>query len=148
MPGVVAVKSVGTYERTNATSVPLIGAPQVWQGTAHFQGQGVKIAVIDTGIDYTHANFGGPGTVAAYKAAKATNTCRPIRRSSAPRRRRSRAAPIWWVTPTTAEQRRRLPDPNPLDCESTSGSVGHGSHVAGTAAGFGVKADGTTFAGP
>ena len=26
--------------------------------------------------------------------------------------------------------------------------MGHGSHVAGTAAGFGVKADGTTFAGP
>lgn len=41
-----------------------------------------------------------------------------------------------------------VPDPNPLDCEFTSGSVGHGSHVAGTAAGSGVKSDGTTFAGP
>ena len=30
IPGVVSVKAVGTYERTNATSVPLIGAPQVW----------------------------------------------------------------------------------------------------------------------
>ncbi len=34
------------------------------------------------------------------------------------------------------------PDPNPLDCN------GHGSHVAGTAGGNGVKADGTTFHGP
>jgi len=34
------------------------------------------------------------------------------------------------------------PDPNPLDCN------GHGSHVAGTAAGFGVTAAGTTFTGP
>ncbi len=40
------------------------------------------------------------------------------------------------------------PDPNPLDCESTSGSDGHGSHVAGTAAGFGVTADGATYTGP
>ncbi len=29
-----------------------------------------------------------------------------------------------------------------MDCN------GHGTHVAGTAAGFGVNADGTTFAGP
>ena len=36
------------------------------------RGEGIKIAVIDTGIDYTHANFGGPGTVAAYNAAHAT----------------------------------------------------------------------------
>src|SRR5207237_5199704 len=34
------------------------------------------------------------------------------------------------------------PDPDPADCN------GHGSHTAGTAAGFGVKADGTTFHGP
>ena len=40
------------------------------------------------------------------------------------------------------------PDPNPLDCVHTSGSVGHGSHVAGTAAGSGVLANGTTYTGP
>src|SRR5215470_15400268 len=74
IPGVVGVRTVGTYERTNATSVPLIGAPLAWQLPAHFQGQGIKIAIIDTGIDYTHANFGGPGTVAAYMAAKATDS--------------------------------------------------------------------------
>ena len=34
------------------------------------------------------------------------------------------------------------PDPNPLDC------YGHGSHTAGTAAGFGVLNDGTTYTGP
>ncbi len=39
VPGVVDVKRVGTYERSNATSVPLIGAPLVWQGAAHLQGQ-------------------------------------------------------------------------------------------------------------
>jgi hypothetical protein len=35
-----------------------------------------------------------------------------------------------------------VPDPNPLDCN------GHGSHVAGTVAGYGVLADGTTYHGP
>lgn len=32
-------------------------------------GSGVKVAVLDTGIDYTHAAFGGEGTEAAYVAA-------------------------------------------------------------------------------
>lgn len=44
-------------------SVPLIKAPDVWnmkdsQGRA-VTGQGVKIAIIDTGIDYTHQDLGG-----------------------------------------------------------------------------------------
>src|SRR5262249_20805806 len=33
-------------------------------------------------------------------------------------------------------------DPDPMDCN------GHGTHVAGTAAGYGVNADGSTYAGP
>ena len=35
-------------------------------------GKGVKIAVLDTGIDYTHAGFGGPGTLEAYKKAQSS----------------------------------------------------------------------------
>ncbi len=38
-------------------SVPLIGAPQVWQ--AGFTGKGVKVAIVDTGIDPTHLDFAG-----------------------------------------------------------------------------------------
>ena len=73
MPGVVAVHAVTTYKIDNAVSVPFLGVPQVWQNTG-YTGKNVKIGIIDTGIDYTHANFDGPGTVAAYDQAKATDT--------------------------------------------------------------------------
>ncbi len=73
MPGVVAVHAVTTYKIDNAVSVPFLGVPQVWQNTG-YTGKNVKVGIIDTGIDYTHANFDGPGTVAAYDQAKATDT--------------------------------------------------------------------------
>jgi Subtilase family len=36
-------------------------------------GKGVRVAVLDGGVDYTHKSFGGPGTVAAYQAAYGTD---------------------------------------------------------------------------
>lgn len=154
LPGVVGVLPVGVYERVNTNSVPLIGAPLAWQSTAHFQGQGVKVAIIDTGIDYTHANFGGPGTVSAYTTAKASNTL-PASPSlfgpGAPKVKGGTdlVGDSYDANPGNATyQPVPHPDPNPLDCASNSGSSGHGSHVAGTAAGYGVKTDGTTYGGP
>ncbi len=144
LPGVVLVAPVQKFTRSNALSVPFLGAPQVWQGTPGFRGEHVKIAIIDTGIDYTHANFGGPGTVAAFKAAAATSTLPADPTMFGPNAPKVKGgtdlvgdaynADIAGSTP--------VPDPNPLDCE------GHGSHVAGTAAGFGVTNDGKTYHGP
>src|SRR5207247_11137107 len=76
LPNVVDVLPVATYTPDNDTSVPYIGAPQVWNGSPapNLHGEGIKIGIIDTGIDYTHANFGGPGTPLAYQNALSSDT--------------------------------------------------------------------------
>ena len=145
---VVAVRPLAVVQPDNVRGVSLIGAPAVWDGVNGLHGEKIKIAVIDTGIDYTHANFGGPGTIAAYNAANAADTL-PANAAlfgpAAPRVKggidlvgddynADRTDPAYQPVPH--------PDPNPLDCN------GHGSHVAGTAAGSGVLANGTTYTGP
>jgi subtilisin family serine protease len=62
-----SVQPVSIVQKTLSSSVPFIGAPQVWS-TFGARGQGMRVALVDTGIDYTHASFGGAGTVAAYEA--------------------------------------------------------------------------------
>jgi subtilisin family serine protease len=153
MPGVIDVRPVRiarpqSDRPDNAVSVPFIGAPTVWDGGTGFRGEGIKIAVIDTGIDYTHANFAGPGTAAAYDAAHAHET-----EPADPALFGPNAPKVKGGTdlvgdaydasaPAGSPALVPHPDPNPLDCN------GHGSHVSGTAAGFGVLGDGTTFPGP
>ena len=64
---VASVQPVGIVRKHLTTSVPFIKAPEVWS-TYGVRGEGMRVAVVDTGIDYTHASFGGAGTVAAYEA--------------------------------------------------------------------------------
>ncbi len=143
LPGVVEVKGVRTYHLDNAESVPFIGAPQAWQGPPGLHGEHIRVAVIDTGVDYTHANFGGPGTVNAWKAAFAAST-QPadptLFGSNAPKVKGGidLVGDAYNANDPTSVP---MPDPNPLDCN------GHGSHTAGTATGFGVTSAGTTFNG-
>lgn len=61
-----SVQPVGIVQKTLSTSVPFIGATQVWN-QFDVRGEGMRVAIVDTGIDYTHASFGGPGTVEAYE---------------------------------------------------------------------------------
>ncbi|GAA2159360.1 S8 family serine peptidase [Pedococcus bigeumensis] len=134
LPGVKAVHRITPKLPSNSSSVPLIGAPAVWKAKAE-TGQGVRVGVIDTGIDYTHADFGGPGTTAAYDTAKASNTFTPTAKVVGGYDFAGDAYnPGEGVTTP-------VPDPNPLDCE------GHGSHVAGTTAGLGVTKAGATYTG-
>ena len=147
LPDVVAVRPLQVMQRDNTRGVPMIGAPGVWDGVAGLHGENIKVAVIDTGIDYTHANFGGPGTVADFERRDAADTLPAIPSLFGPgAARQGRSRPGRRRLQRDAGRRlARLvphPDPNPLDCN------GHGSHVAGSAAGSGVLADGSTYAGP
>ncbi len=66
-PSVARVSQVRDYELMLDETVPYIGAAEVQrQG---LNGAGVRVAVFDSGIDYTHAAFGGPGTVEGYLAS-------------------------------------------------------------------------------
>ncbi|MEJ6472902.1 S8 family serine peptidase [Pseudoalteromonas piscicida] len=63
-----SVLPVFDYKPHVADSADYIKAtPLVTSGEA--TGEGVRVAVLDTGIDYTHKAFGGAGTVEAYEAA-------------------------------------------------------------------------------
>jgi len=144
LPGVVAVKAVRTYHLVNAHSVPFIGAPQVWEGPPGLHGEHIRIAVIDTGVDYTHANFGGPGPVAAFKAAFANRPLPADPTLFGPDAPKVKGGTDLVGDAYNADNPNSvpMPDPNPLDCN------GHGSHTSGTVTGFGVTAAGKTFTGP
>lgn len=148
MPGVRLVERVPLLHRQLASAVPVMGAPQVWDRAASVTGQGVTIGIIDSGIDYTHADFGGAGTPADYAA----NDPEILEVGSFPT---SKVVGGWDFVgdayDPSAGQSSPQPDPDPLDCARIVGeqiSGGHGSHVAGIAAGSGVLGDGSTFAGP
>jgi len=145
LPGVTALLPVHEDVPDNVTSVPYIGAPTVWDAPTNFRGEGIKIGVIDSGIDYTHANFGGPGTVAAFTAANATDTLPADPAQFGPAAPKVKGGFDFVGDAYNANDPNHntpMPDPNPLDC------FGHGSHVAGTAAGFGVTSGGATYSGP
>lgn len=102
------------------------------------KGAGIRIGVIDTGIDFTHAMFGGPGTKEAYEAIDPA-----VGEGVFPTTRVVGGVDLVGKTFDSGsakfEHHIPVPDANPIDLR------GHGSHVAGTIAGIG---DGTnTYSG-
>ena len=143
IPGVRRVLPIVPEYPTSASSVPFIGTPNVWANTiglpAGADGTGIRIGIIDTGVDYLHADFGGNGQLATYQA-ESTATANFTTAGSFP------TAKVVGGTDFAGDaytgSNAPVPDANPMDCN------GHGSHVSGTAAGFGVTSSGATFAGP
>lgn len=144
---VVKITGIVAKYPSNAGTDIDTGVLTAWQKMSQ-TGKGVTIAVLDTGVDYTHASFGGPGTQEAYLKAQASKTL-PTAKSGLLDPAKFKGG--WDLVGDDYDanpandtyQPVPHPDPNPLDCKS----AGHGSHVSGTAAGYGVGADGKTFRG-
>jgi len=152
LPGVEGIRPVIDYQLDLSDTVPYIGASAVQ--AAGFNGTGIRVAVLDSGIDYTHAFLGGAGTAAAYTAAYGTTT------SDARNTTTDGLFPTakvvggfdfvgeLWPRPNAAicgvdasgnPRTCLLPDPDPIDCGPAAipapcaGS--HGTHVSDIIAG-------------
>ncbi|MBK8020520.1 MAG: S8 family serine peptidase [Chloroflexi bacterium] len=167
-PEVVAVVPVQRVERDTSTSIAQIGAPSAWDGSfgAEYTGAGTVIAVIDSGVDYSHRNNNGSGTWPVNPADRATLSDtgggfpagnKVIGGYDYVGDAFNGGNPETSGLPVVETA---TPDPDPIDCSIVPSALtatfgvtplqspsGHGSHVAGIAAGFGVNADGSTFTG-
>ena len=120
MPEVKSVHADETLITSLNNSVSYIGAPKVYGNAAElsqfdtlnegYEGQGMYISIIDTGIDWTHPMFGGDPT--------------PPRLAVMP------------AGPTQSKTNQKVVYYLPLTDIAVEDGFGHGTHVAATAAGY------------
>ena len=139
MAGVAAVRPVLDYQMDLTETVPYTGGASVQ--ARGVDGSGVRVAVLDSGIDYTHKNLGGAGTAEAYAEAYGAEPGDP---KNATRDGLFPTAKVVDGFDFVGEQWPNCPADNP-DCRSEDDDPidfeGHGTHVADIIAGR--SADGT-----
>ena len=134
--GVVNVTPVAQFHPLTSTSVPFIKATDIWnREDFSVTGKGVRIGIIDSGIDYTHAMFGGSGKESDYES----NDPKIIEKESFPTKKV--AGGYDFAGDDYDGTKAPRPDRDPIDCAANS----HGSHVAGIAAGVGVLTNGKPY---
>jgi minor extracellular serine protease Vpr len=139
-PGVVAVSPVKTYEMDLSETVPYIGARAgAFSQPGGADGTGVVVAVLDSGVDYTHANLGGPGTDEAYAAAWGVGVGDPLQTTLDGLFPTAKVVGGYDFVGELWPQSERTEDPDPIDYE------GHGTHVADIIAGVGGVAPGASI---
>lgn len=120
-------KGIADLERKN--SVSFIGALEARE-TFNLTGKGLRIGIIDTGIDYTHAMLGGSGSVTEYESIDGD-----LEATSFPNDKVIGGIDLVGdkFSPGSPYKEHKIPRPdkNPIDYN------GHGTHVAGTVAGLG-----------
>ena len=120
--------TAATKTLTERNSSKFIGAEKL--NLSGLTGKGIKVGVLDTGIDYTHSMFKGVGTAEAYKAIDPAKEALGF-----PSEKIRGGVDLVGTTYDSASpdffHRVPKPDLNPLD------EGGHGTHVAGTVAGIG-----------
>lgn len=120
MPEVKSVHADETLITSLNNSVSYIGAPKVYGNAAEltqfdtlnegYEGQGMYVSIIDTGIDWTHPMFGGDPT--------------PPRLAVMP------------AGPTQSKTNQKVVYYLPLTDLAVEDGFGHGTHVAATVAGY------------
>jgi subtilisin family serine protease len=125
---VIGVHGVANYQLDLTETVSWIGATALQEqgvtGTHRpdLGGQNIDVAVIDSGVDYTHAKLGGSGLVSDYDACYANNTT--VGDCEFYPNAKVKGGYDWvgenWPTFSANIE----PDPDPIDFE------GHGTHVA------------------
>jgi len=128
IPGIKSIAPVILHKPTLAKSIPWMNVPQVWQQLE--TGKNVRVAIIDTGIDYLHENLGGAGDPVEYQL----NDKNIIEPGTFPTAKVIGGYDFAGANYNPGDPRNStpVPDPDPLDGD------GHGSHVAGIVAGQGV----------
>lgn len=129
LPGVKSVTRAPEHTVDLSVSVPLIGADLVHSmGNTGYTGESIRVAVIDTGIDYTHAMFGTLGDPNAY----ALNDPDMVEPGTFPTPKVIGGYDFAGTDYDASGESGSLfptPDEDPLD------EAGHGTHVASTIAG-------------
>jgi subtilisin family serine protease len=139
LAGVASVRATNRIALENTNSNRATGVTDAWTDLG-VTGKGVTIGLLDSGIDYFHADFGGDGNPASFTADDGT----VIEPGTFPT---AKVVGGYDFVGDSFPRTDPKPDPDPKDC-TAPGSGGHGTHTAGTAAGMGVLADGTTYHGP
>jgi len=126
--GVARLRPVLDYQMTLTETVPYVGGTAV-QASGR-DGTGVTVAVLDSGIDYTHRNLGGAGTAAAYAAAYGASPADPLNTTLDGLFPTAKViAGFDFVGESWPTNPALTPDPDPIDFG------GHGTHVADIIAG-------------
>ncbi|MEQ3640732.1 MAG: S8 family serine peptidase [Alteromonas sp.] len=121
LSGVESVLPVVNSELHIADSAEYINATSLVTGNVA-SGQGVRVAILDSGLDYTHAAVGGPGTIEAFNEASADLA----------------DTPAWPIGNVIGGFDFFNGDPDPMDNNN------HGTHVAHSV--LGVSPDAQVYA--
>jgi subtilisin family serine protease len=122
LDSVTTIREVRNYEVVLDETVPYIGGDTVHN--AGFDGTGITVAVLDSGIDYYHEALGGSGDPSDYDNDDPTD-----REGTFPT---AKVIDGWDFVGDTWPSGPLAPDPDPLDSGPTAG---HGTHVADIIAG-------------